>query len=61
MLPSAVKFNVDNDLLATESLSPPSMAPRASKQLAAQPEPGARPHLRDPERYHIMGEHGRGG
>jgi hypothetical protein len=55
----AVKFDADNDLLPTESLSLPSVAPRASAQLAA--ELGVRPHLRDRERYQILGEHGRGG
>ncbi len=59
MLPSTVTFGANNDQLATESLSPSAAVPRAGKQLIA--EPSVRAHPRDPERYHIMGEHGRGG
>jgi eukaryotic-like serine/threonine-protein kinase len=54
-----VKFAADNDHLATKSLAPSAVAPRASQQLAAEPDLHSLP--RDPGRYHIMGEHGRGG
>jgi WD40 repeat protein len=63
MLLAAVKFDENNDGLATESLSPPAVVPRASTQQPAEPASAsdARPNYRDPERYHVMGEHGRGG
>jgi WD40 repeat protein len=54
-----VKFGADKDLLATESLPPQGPEPRTSKPLIAESD--VRAYLRDPERYRLMGEHGRGG
>jgi WD40 repeat protein len=61
MFPATVKVGANNDLLATQSLPLESAAPRTTKQLSGQPAPDVQAHVRDPERYHIMGEHGRGG
>jgi serine/threonine protein kinase/WD40 repeat protein len=58
---AAVKLNADEDLLATKALGPRPATPKASEQRIAEPASDARAHLRDPERYHIIGEHGRGG
>ena len=64
MLPVRVKSGGNSDQLATLASAP--AAKRAGEQAFAKPEaPPARaevgPQLRDPKRYHVMGEHGRGG
>jgi eukaryotic-like serine/threonine-protein kinase len=60
-----VKFGDDNDPMATRPLGPSSTGARSSDPTNREPVRHARPlvgpHYRDPQRYHIMGEHGRGG
>jgi eukaryotic-like serine/threonine-protein kinase len=63
MLRVRVKTGGNSDQLATMASAP--AAKRASEQSIVKPQPPARPEvgpqLRDPKRYHVMGEHGRGG
>jgi eukaryotic-like serine/threonine-protein kinase len=56
-----VTFGVNNDELTTESLPPQAAGPRTSKPLIGPSALDLRSQVRDPERYHVMGEHGRGG
>jgi len=60
-----VKIDGDNDPLATRPLGPSSVVTRANdrttRDAGPDPRPTLGPHYRDPQRYQIMGEHGRGG
>src|SRR5512139_1063887 len=66
---STVKAGGNNDVLATQSASPldtSTSGDPTGPPTVDTPEDSARPtivgpQLRDAERYHIMGEHGRGG
>jgi len=63
MLRDSVKRGGNSDQLETMASAP--AAKRASEHSIAKPvispAPPTGPQLRDPKRYHVMGEHGRGG
>jgi serine/threonine protein kinase/WD40 repeat protein len=65
MLAPIVKSGGSKDVPATPPAAPSSAGPTRTSEPLPAVEPGPHPiaptQLRDPERYQIMGEHGRGG